>query len=60
LDSNPDSDISEYERQQKSLEDLFNPIMAKVYQAAGGQPGGFPEQGQSEESSGKTTGPKVD
>jgi heat shock protein 1/8 len=42
LDSHPDAETSEYERQQKEVEDLFNPIMSKIYQAAGGQPGGFP------------------
>jgi heat shock protein 1/8 len=42
LDSNPEAETSEYERKQKEVEDLFNPIMSKIYQAAGGQPGGFP------------------
>jgi len=40
LDSHPDAETSEYERQQKDIESAFNPIMARVYQAAGGQPGG--------------------
>ena len=38
LDSNADADTSDYERKQKEVEDLFNPIMQKVYQAAGGVP----------------------
>lgn len=36
LDSHSDAETSEYERKQKEVEDLFNPIMQKVYQAAGG------------------------
>jgi L1 cell adhesion molecule like protein len=36
LDSHPDSETAEYERKQKEVEDLFNPIMQKVYQTAGG------------------------
>jgi len=68
LDSNPDAETTEYEKHQKSLEDVFNPIMAKVYQAAGGQPGGFPggfpgtgpQQGGNFPGSGSTQGPKVD
>jgi L1 cell adhesion molecule like protein len=40
LDSHPDAETAEYERNQKEVEDLFNPIISKVYQAAGGAPGG--------------------
>jgi heat shock protein 1/8 len=36
LDSNSEAETAEYERKQKEVEDLFNPIMQKVYQAAGG------------------------
>ena len=32
LDSHPEAETSEYERQQKAVEDVFNPIMAKIYQ----------------------------
>merc|ERR1719218_433142 len=32
----------EYEAKQKELEGKFNPIMMRVYQAAGGAPGGMP------------------
>jgi len=42
LDGHADAETSEYERKQKEAEEIFNPIMAKIYQAAGGQPGGFP------------------
>ena len=36
LDSNSEAETAEYERKQKEVEDLFNPIMQKVYQGAGG------------------------
>lgn len=61
LDSNPDAETSEYERKQKDIESAFNPIMARVYQATGGQPGaagGYPGQGAS--SAGGNAGPTVD
>jgi heat shock 70kDa protein 1/2/6/8 len=32
----------EYEAKQKEVEKVCNPIIAKMYQAAGGAPGGFP------------------
>ena len=39
LDANPDAETSEYERRQKLVEDAFNPVMARIYQSTGGQPG---------------------
>ncbi len=39
---NPAASKEEYDAKVKELETIFNPIMQKVYQAAGGQPGGFP------------------
>jgi heat shock protein 1/8 len=42
LESNPAAEAEEYEAKQKELEGKFNPIMMKVYQAAGGAPGGMP------------------
>merc|ERR1711963_564617 len=42
LESNPDASAEEMEAKQKELEGKFNPIMMKVYQAAGGAPGGMP------------------
>lgn len=32
----------EYEHQQKELEKVCNPIVTKLYAAAGGAPGGMP------------------
>ena len=40
LDSNQTAEKEEYEEQQKELEKVYNPIITKVYQAAGGAPGG--------------------
>merc|ERR1711879_166771 len=45
LESNPDAGAEEYEAKQKELEAKYNPIMMKVYQAAGGAPGGMPGGG---------------
>jgi len=36
LESNPDASAEEYEAKQKELEAKFNPIMMRIYQAAGG------------------------
>jgi len=54
LDSNPDASAEEYEGRYKDLERMFQPIMTKVYQKTGqqpgqegmpGMPGGMPGQG---------------
>jgi len=47
LEGNPDAATEEYEAKQKELEAKFNPIMMRIYQAAGGQPGagGMPDMG---------------
>jgi len=42
LDSNQGADKSEFETKMKELESTVNPIMTKLYQAAGGAPGGAP------------------
>ena len=56
LEANPNADSQEYESRQKKLEDLFNPIITKIYQqGAGAQPGA---QGFSGAEQG--TKPKVD
>merc|ERR1711988_1881841 len=43
LDKNRLAEKDEFEAEQKELEGIVNPIMMKVYQAAGG--GGMPEGG---------------
>jgi len=45
LEGNPNSEAEEIEAKQKELEAKYNPIMMRVYQAAGGAPGGMPNMG---------------
>lgn len=42
LDANQLADKEEFGHQQKELEAVCNPIITKLYQGAGGAPGGFP------------------
>lgn len=42
LDANQLADKEEYEHRQKELEAICNPIITKLYGAAGGAPGGMP------------------
>merc|ERR1712023_451454 len=42
LDKNQLAEKDEFEAKQKELEGVVNPIMMKVYQAAGGDAGGMP------------------
>ena len=42
LDSNQTAEKDEYEHKQKEVEGVCNPIITKLYQAAGGAPGGMP------------------
>ncbi|XP_015753981.1 PREDICTED: heat shock cognate 71 kDa protein-like [Acropora digitifera] len=60
----------EYEAKQKELETLFNPIITKLYQSAGGaggMPGGMPgggfpgaQAGGPQPGSGETSGPTIE
>merc|ERR1711964_75896 len=45
LDKNQLAEKDEFEAKQKDLEGIVNPIMMKVYQAAGGGEGGMPDMG---------------
>jgi len=40
LSSNPEADTAEYEGKLKALENIFNPIMQKIYAQGGVPPGG--------------------
>merc|ERR1712164_150978 len=40
--SNPEASAEEFEAIQKEIEGKYNPIMMRIYQAAGGAPGGMP------------------
>lgn len=42
LDANQLADKEEYEHRQKELESVCSPIITKLYQGAGGPPGGMP------------------
>lgn len=42
LDANQLAEKEEYEHRQKELESVCNPIITKLYQSAGGAPGGMP------------------
>merc|ERR1712110_507693 len=53
LDNNQTAEIDEFEDKKKELESVANPIMTKMYQAAGaagGAPGGMPGQGMPGQS----------
>jgi len=40
LDAHQNEEASVYEKKQKELEEIFHPIMMKIFQQSGGQPGG--------------------
>jgi heat shock protein 1/8 len=65
LESNPEADAEALKAKQKELEAKFNPIMMKIYQAAGGDPnmpggmpgaGGMPDMGGAGAPGGAPTG----
>ena len=70
VEANPGAHAEEFEAKQKELEGIFNPIVTKLYGAAGGDagaggfPGGFPGAGGAGGfpggSTGGNAGPKVD
>ena len=45
VNDNPAASKEEYDAKQKEIEAIFNPIMQKIYQQAGGAPGGMPNFG---------------
>jgi len=42
LEANQNAECEEYEAKQKEVEGKFQPIIMRIYQAAGGAPGGMP------------------
>merc|ERR1711918_303595 len=42
LDANQLAEVDEFTDKQKEVEGICNPIITKLYQAAGGAPGGMP------------------
>ena len=59
IEENQTSEAEEYEKRQKDLEAKFNPIMMRIYQAAGGAPDGMPGNfpGAAPGGAGATAGP---
>merc|ERR1712117_713103 len=60
LDKNQLAEKDEFEAKQKELEGVVNPIMMKVYQAAGGPAGGMPPGGGDGGMPGGGGGPTVE
>lgn len=58
LDSNQTAEKEEFEHQQKELEAVCNPIITKMYQGAGGMPGGMPGGGAP--GGGSAGGPTIE
>jgi len=49
LEENVDADAEEMKAQKKEMEDIVQPIIAKLYQGTGGAPGGEEEGGEEED-----------
>merc|ERR1711931_170321 len=45
LDANQLAEVEEFTDKQKEVESVCNPIITKLYQGAGGMPGGMPDMG---------------
>merc|ERR1711913_43983 len=45
LDANQLAEVEEFQEKQKEVEAVCNPIITKLYQSAGGAPGGMPDMG---------------
>merc|ERR1712228_1164269 len=45
LDANQLAEVDEFNDKQKEVEGVCNPIITKLYQGAGGMPGGMPDMG---------------
>merc|ERR1712195_311440 len=56
LDKNQLAEKDEFEAKQKEIEGVVNPIMMKVYQAAGGDGGGMPGGGMPDFGGGAPPG----
>merc|ERR1711879_259171 len=57
LDANQTAEEDEYKDKQKEVEGICNPIVTKLYQAAGGAPGGMPGMGGMPGGPGADTAP---
>ena len=45
IEANPEAQAEEFEKKQKEIEGVFNPIITKIYQQTGGPEGGMPGAG---------------
>jgi len=64
LEANQLAEVEEFEHKQKDLEGICNPIITKMYQGAGGAPGGMPDMGGAggapPPGAGGAGGPKIE
>nr|AAF87583.1 heat shock 70 protein [Parastrongyloides trichosuri] len=60
LDSNQSAEKEEFEDRQKELEGICNPIITKMYGAAGGPPGGMPGGAPGGAPGGEGSGPTIE
>ncbi|XP_064831032.1 heat shock cognate 70 kDa protein-like [Oncorhynchus masou masou] len=60
LDKNQSAEKEEFEHHQKELEKVCNPIITKLYQGAGGMPGGMPGAGGATPGGGGSSGPTIE
>merc|ERR1711868_178044 len=58
LKQSVEDEKDEFEHKKKELESVANPIMTKLYQAAGGAPGGMPGGMPGAGAAGSTTNPQ--
>merc|ERR1711879_147321 len=59
LDANQLAEVEEFQEKQKEVEAVCNPIITKLYQSAGGAPGGMPGAGGAP-SGGSGSGPTIE
>ncbi|KAJ0021637.1 hypothetical protein Pint_32349 [Pistacia integerrima] len=60
LDGNQLAEADEFEDKMKELESICNPIIAKMYQGAGGDMGGGMDEDGPSAGAGSGTGPKIE
>ena len=60
LDSNQLAEADEFEDKMKELESICNPIIAKMYQGAGGDMGGAMDDDDAPAAGGSGAGPKIE
>jgi len=56
LEANQLAEVEEFEHKQQEVEKICSPIIAKMYQGAGGMPGGMPDMGGMGDMPGASSG----